>query len=83
MEQVYPDGMPKEIKSIRVKLNSEGTEKFRVATKNNINERFGIIVNDVLVSAPMAQTEIPNGEISITARLTNKEVKSIIKGLKI
>jgi preprotein translocase subunit SecD len=49
-----------------IQLNQAGKLKFAKLTRENIGKRLAIILDDILLSAPIVETEIPNGKIGIS-----------------
>jgi SecD/SecF fusion protein len=47
---------------VSLRLTRNGAETFRRVTRDNINSRLAIVLDNEIVSAPTIQTEIPNGE---------------------
>jgi protein-export membrane protein SecD len=47
-------------------MNSEGSVKLAKLSKENINKRFAIVLDNEVKSAPFFQSEIPNGRGQIT-----------------
>ncbi|MGF1637952.1 MAG: hypothetical protein ACFCUU_12825 [Cyclobacteriaceae bacterium] len=64
---------------IRIKLDHEGTEKIRDLTQSHIGERVGIIVKGRLVTAPIIEAEITDGEIMISGDLIDAELRRFEK----
>jgi preprotein translocase subunit SecD len=60
---------------VAVTLSPEGAEKFRVATRENVQRRIAIIVNGQIESAPIVKTEIGGGRISITMGAGDPDVQ--------
>jgi len=63
--------------SVLLNFNDEGTKMFADITKGHIGERFAIFVDDELVSAPVIQAEITNGQAQITGNFTPEEAKKL------
>lgn len=65
--------------AVNLKLNGEGTQAFADATKElaSTNGQIVIILDDEVQSAPAVQSEIPNGEVSITGNYDLDEAKSM------
>ncbi len=62
-------------------FNDEGTKMFADITKGHIGERFAIFVDNQLISAPVIQAEITNGEAQITGSFTPQEAKALASRL--
>ncbi|HAZ36244.1 MAG TPA: protein translocase subunit SecD [Clostridiaceae bacterium] len=62
---------------VQLKLNEDGTVKFREATKKYIGKPISIIMDDEVVSSPRVNSEIPNGEAIITGSKDVAEAKRL------
>src|SRR6266478_1230728 len=62
---------------VSLRLTRAGAEAFRRVTRDNINNRLAIVLDNEVVSAPTIQSEIPNGEASITGNFTAEEAKNL------
>jgi preprotein translocase subunit SecD len=51
---------------VRVALGEAGAERFRAFTAAHVKRRLAIVVDGRVESAPVIQTEIPGGVVSIT-----------------
>jgi SecD/SecF fusion protein len=58
-------------------LTRAGAEQFRRVTRDNINNRLAIVLDNEVVSAPNIQSEIPNGEAVITGNFSAEEAKNL------
>ncbi len=67
--------------SVLLHFNDEGTRLFAEITKGHIGERFAIFVDNQLVSAPVIQAEITNGQAQITGNFTPQEAKRLAQRL--
>jgi preprotein translocase subunit SecD len=47
-------------------LNAEGKDKFANFTQDNIGKYFAIVLDGQVISAPVIQSSIPNGQVQIT-----------------
>jgi SecD/SecF fusion protein len=74
----FDDGSP----SISMQMNVEGAKKWRKMTKENTNRRIAIVLDNYVLSAPVVQNEIPNGNSSITGNFTIDEAKDLANKLK-
>jgi len=63
--------------------NDQGAKLFDEVTKNNIGQRLAIFLDDSLVSAPVIQEEIPNGNAQITGNFTLDQAKSLVSDLNL
>lgn len=59
--------------NVTFKLDSIGAREFAELTANNIGKSLGIIIDNVMKSAPSIRTEINGGSASITGNYTQKE----------
>jgi SecD/SecF fusion protein len=62
---------------VSLSLTRAGAEAFRKVTRDNINNRLAIVLDNEVVSAPTIQSEIPNGQASITGNFTADEAKNL------
>jgi SecD/SecF fusion protein len=62
---------------VSLKLTRAGAETFRRVTRDNINNRLAIVLDNEVVSAPTIQSEIPNGEAVITGNFTSEEARNL------
>jgi preprotein translocase subunit SecD len=51
---------------VAITFNSVGAEQFRELTGRNVKRRMAIVLDDVVASAPVIQTEIGGGHCSVT-----------------
>lgn len=65
--------------AVNVKLDAAGTEAFAKATKElaPTNGKIVIILDNRVESAPAVQSEIPNGDVSITGGYSLDEAKAL------
>lgn len=66
---------------VTISFDNIGKEKFRELTKNNINKRIAIVLDNQIVSAPNVQTEISDGQAVITGQKDIKEAQQLSKRL--
>ncbi len=69
--------------NITLEFNTEGKALFSAVTKRNINKSIGIFLDDVLVSNPMVQGEITQGEAVINGAMSLKEMQQLTNGLNL
>jgi SecD/SecF fusion protein len=62
---------------VSLRLTKAGAEAFRRVTRDNINNRLAIVLDNEVVSAPTIQSEIPNGEAVITGNFTSEEARNL------
>ncbi|MFC1608572.1 protein translocase subunit SecD [Patescibacteria group bacterium] len=62
---------------VSLKFDREGSDLFAGITKRNIGKTVAIYLDDEIISAPMVQSEIANGEAVITGNFTIDEAKEL------
>ena len=67
---------------ITMSMNSEGTSIWKNLTANNIGRSVAIVLDNYVYSFPTVQSEIPNGNSSITGNFTIEEAKDLANILK-
>ncbi|MFA6533365.1 MAG: protein translocase subunit SecD [Patescibacteria group bacterium] len=67
------DGKPE----VGLKFNKKGTELFAAITKRNIGKPVGIFLDNIPLTTPNVQTEIPDGSAVITGNFTADEAKKL------
>jgi capsular polysaccharide biosynthesis protein len=65
-------------KEISVVLTSTGGKKFRRATASNIGRRLAIIWQGRAISAPVIQSAITDGRVSISGNFTDTEAQHLV-----
>ena len=63
---------------VGLKFNQKGTELFASITKRNIGKRVGIFLDNIPLTTPNVQTEIPDGSAVITGNFTTDETKKLV-----
>jgi SecD/SecF fusion protein len=58
---------------IHFTLDSQGTERFAVITREHVHQRLAIVLDGELYSVPVIQTPIETGSGQITGRFDNRE----------
>lgn len=66
---------------VSIAFDNAGKEKFATLTKNNLNKRIAIVLDNKIVSAPNVQTEITDGRAVITGSKDIKEAQNLAKRL--
>ena len=66
---------------VGVKFNDEGKKLFADITKNHVGEELAIVLDGNILSAPVINEEIPNGEAQITGNFTPDEAKQLVRDL--
>jgi preprotein translocase subunit SecD len=67
---------------IHFTLDSQGTERFAVITRENVHQRLAIVLDGELYSAPVIQTPIETGSGQITGQFDNKEALELANVLE-
>jgi protein-export membrane protein SecD len=76
---VFGQGSPSPI--ISISFNDEGKKILSEVTKNNIGKVMAIFLDGQMLSAPVIQSEIPNGQAQITGQFTAEEAKQLVQDL--
>ncbi len=63
--------------AVTLKFNSKGARKFDKLTKNHVGERFAIILEGVVQSAPVIRERISGGRAQITGSFTPQEAHDL------
>ncbi|MGP3482551.1 SecDF P1 head subdomain-containing protein, partial [Escherichia coli] len=72
---------------ISMSMNPVGAKKWKQITKEASSDpknkrRVAIVLDDYVISAPVVQVEIPNGQSSITGDFTMEEARDLASKLK-
>lgn len=67
---------------VSMRMNSEGAKKWARLTKENIGRCVAIVLDDQVYSAPVVNSEIPNGQSNISGNFTQEEAKDLANVLK-
>ncbi|KCZ54649.1 hypothetical protein HY29_13935 [Hyphomonas beringensis] len=62
---------------INFRLNSNGARKFYNTTRSNSGKLFGIVLDDVIMSAPRINEPIAGGNVRITGDFTQEEAQDL------
>jgi preprotein translocase subunit SecD len=71
---------------LMISFNKSGTLVLQSLSKNNIGKPIGIVIDNVVYSAPMVKEEISTGECEISGDFTQSEVtllKSLINNIEL
>jgi len=68
--------------SVSMSMNSVGTRKWRKITRENLQKRIAIVMDNAVYSAPTVQGEIPTGSSNITGNFTIEEAGDLANILK-
>lgn len=79
--QSSTQGMTQSEAVVTINFDNVGKEKFRELTKNNIDKKIAIVLDDKIVSAPTVQVEITDGSAVITGSKDIKEAQDLAKRL--
>ncbi|MFC1756365.1 protein translocase subunit SecD [Patescibacteria group bacterium] len=66
---------------VSLKFDGEGTKVFAELTKENMGKTIAIYLDGSIISAPVVQAEITNGEAVITGNFTIDEAKKLSRRL--
>lgn len=72
--QGFGDGNRPEI---NFRLSGNGARKFYETTRANVNKRFAIVLDNVIMSAPNINEPIPGGNVRITGSFTIEEAQDL------
>ena len=62
---------------VAIKFNEEGTAAFAEATRNNVGKSILIVMDDEIISAPIVNSAIENGEAMITGNFTGESAQEL------
>ena len=63
--------------AVSLKFNPEGAKLFDEATAANVGKQIAIILDDVVISAPVVQQRISGGEAQITGKFSTAEANKL------
>jgi preprotein translocase subunit SecD len=69
------------VPTVGLNFNSEGKALFAKITKENIGKPLTIILDGVVKSSPVIQSEITDGKAVITGNFTAEEAKTLVRDL--
>lgn len=72
------NGLPE----VRMNMNMQGANIWKKLTKDNIGKSIAIVLDSIVYSAPMINTEIPNGSSSISGNFTPETAKDLANVLE-
>ena len=67
--------------TVLLHFSSNGAKLFHDITRRNIGEKVMMVLDNEVLSAPVVQSEIPNGEANVTGNFTIEEAKSLVIAL--
>lgn len=68
--------------AMEIRLNEAGTEKFARATRANIGKKIAIIGNGKLLAAPVVQSEISGGRLTVSGNFTFDEINALVNRIR-
>ena len=78
--QVNPDSLGR--LGVSIEFNSEGAKLFEDATAKLVGKQLAIVLDDVVISAPVVQDRIAGGNAQITGRFSSEEAGRLAIMLK-
>ena len=78
--EINPDSLGR--MGVALEFNSEGAKLFEDATARMIGKQLAIVLDNVVISAPVVQDRIAGGRAQITGRFTNEEAQRLAIMLK-
>ena len=78
--EVQPDNLGR--MGVSLEFNSEGARLFEDATARMVGKHLAIVLDNVVISAPVVQDRIAGGRAQITGRFTNEEAARLAIMLK-
>jgi len=64
---------------VNFQFNDEGKIRFASFTRRNVGQRFAIIVDRVVISAPVVKSEIAGGRGYIEGNFTTDTAKALVQ----
>src|SRR5213082_3300487 len=68
--------------AVHLRFDSEGAKQFGNITAANVHHRFAIVLDGVILSAPVIQDAIYGGDAQITGRFTEEEARGLASVLE-
>lgn len=68
--------------AVRITLTEEGKKKFSELTKESINKRLAVVLDDHLVSAPVVRAEITGGVLDISGNMTREFAEKVVQTIQ-
>lgn len=62
---------------VSIKFNAEGAKLFDEATEVNISKQIAIVLDEVVISAPVVQQRISGGEAQITGKFSTEDANKL------
>ncbi len=66
---------------IELQFNTDGAVRFKDITTKNVGRQLGIFLDNQLISSPVIQEAIPNGQATITGNFTPAEARDLVRNL--
>jgi len=66
---------------IILSFNTEGADLFKKITEENIGTQLGIFLDGALISSPVIQEAIPNGQATISGSFTPDSARELVRDL--
>ena len=63
--------------AVSIKFNSEGAKLFDEATAGNVGKQIAIVLDNLVISAPVVQQRISGGEAQITGKFSTEEANRL------
>lgn len=82
VENAFPDYDPQRGYGVIMIMNIKGAQEWARITKENIGKQIAIVLDKMVYSAPVVQTEITGGNSSITGNFTLEEAQDLATILK-
>lgn len=77
------DNMNNQIYVVELTMTDEGAEKFAVATRENLGQQIAIVYDGEIVSAPVVNAEITNGQAIIEGSFTYESAEQLASTVRI
>lgn len=69
--------------TISLEFNAEGAKLFAELTRNNVGQPVAIVLDGVILSAPVVREEIRDGQAEISGQFTVEEAKTLVRDLNL
>jgi preprotein translocase subunit SecD len=66
---------------VEILLTDAGSERLARFTRANVGRRIAMLVDDVLISAPVIRAPITGGRAIIDGRFSNEEAQRVAQGM--
>ncbi len=67
--------------TIDLQFNTEGAVRFKNITTQNVGKQLGIFLDGEMISSPVIQEAIPNGQATITGTFTPQSAADLVRNL--